>query len=142
MMYFIKLNKFKQIKSISLYKEDETFFEIETEKQMQDLLDYAVIENNLVYRPLTENKNNLESEFDGKKWIVTATLEEQKNYYLNESLKIGKKMEEYKNIGLQGGQEYIDLEKELEANKNKYIELCQTEAIKINKHMDSTKPAK
>lgn len=72
----------------------------------------------------------------------SCELEEQKDYYLKKSLEIGKKLEEYKNIGLQGGQEYIDLEKELEVNKNKYIELCQTEAIKIDEHMNSTKPAK
>ena len=85
-------------------------------------------------------ENSVKQVFNYKKmkWEEQATLEEQKNYYLNESLKIGKKMEEYRNIGLQGGQEYIVLEKELEVNKNKYIELCHVEALEMNSISDNT----
>lgn len=97
--------------------------------------DIFIVKRNYNFlNPVLDKKNKI--------CIEGTTLEEQKNYYLNKSLEIGKKLEEYKNIGLQGGQEYIDLEKELEVNKNKYIEICQMEAIKIDERINSTKPAK
>lgn len=143
MIYYIKTNKYNQINSWTV-QELEDYTKIETDIKREELIQYAFIKNKLIKREITKEYplDNLIYEWDGKDWILSMSLEEQKNYYLNKSLKIGKKMEEYKNIGLQGGQEYIDLEKELEVNKNKYIELCQTEAIKIDEHMQSIKSLK
>lgn len=81
-------------------------------------------------------------DFETLKNKETATLEEQREYWLNKALETSKKIEEYKTIGLAGGQEYLSLEKELETYKKNYINACQSEAIAIDKHMSSTKPVK
>ncbi|MCJ8343686.1 MAG: DUF2977 domain-containing protein [Cetobacterium sp.] len=143
----ILLNKYNYIIAYCAIGEIKDALEIELQEDFKieehNLLDYQYISEKLVYNPIPKIKpEGVKIEYDGNIWIETASLEEQKDYYLKKSLEIGKKLEEYKNIGLQGGQRYIDLLKELEVNKNKYIELCQTEAIKIDEHMQSTKPIK
>lgn len=116
---------------------EKLYFDMIKKKEATLADGYYIEDDKLFFIPCPYH---LDSEWnkEEKKWDVIASLEEQKNYYLNESLKIGKKMEEYKNIGLQGGQEYIDLEKELEVNKNKYIELCHVEALEMNSILDNT----
>lgn len=78
-----------------------------------------------------------EFNYDTEKWYEGATIEQQQKYYLNKTMECNKKLNEYKELGLYGSSESIKLEKDIIKYKQKYMDSCHVEALKLNEERDN-----
>ena len=134
MKIFIKLNTYKQIISASIDNLKD-YIEIETEIELFELCNYAYIDNLLIYRPLTQCKTELQSEFNGEEWIVVATLEEQIECYKNIIIQKTREHELLKVSGFTGTQEEINLQVEIENLKQIYMDKNHELALQIENRL-------
>lgn len=76
-----------------------------------------------------------EFNYETEQWYEGATIEQQQQYYLNKTMECNKKLNEYKEIGLYGCSESMQLEKNIMSYKQKYIDACHIEALDIDREM-------
>ena len=144
--------KIKDFRPIFLNEKEEEAYEIKKEIKQKLLLEnqlntkeiYADENNNLYLVDMSLAPAGVKIVYNPiiKEFQETATLEEQRQYWLNKSLEISRKIEEYKMLGFEGRQELVDLENKLQEYKLKYASTFEGEALAMDKHMNSTKPVK
>lgn len=76
-----------------------------------------------------------EFNYETEQWYEGATIEQQQQYYLNKTMECNKKLNEYKEIGLYGCSESIELEKNIVSYKQKYMDACHIEALDIDREI-------
>ncbi|SJZ94878.1 hypothetical protein SAMN02745174_02033 [Cetobacterium ceti] len=105
-----------------------------------DLNNIYIYENNELIEFKRPEGVKVIFDFDKRTFVDLASSNEKQNFYKTKMIEVNEKIKELNEIGLAGGLDYITLEKELDEYKKKYIIACQDEAIKIDEHMNSTKP--
>lgn len=124
--------------------ESEGYIEIDTKDLNGEELcfNYQYINEKLIKNIPKPKPLGIKLEYDGNIWIETSPIEEQRECWLNKILEINKEIEQYKILGFEGRKELIDLENKLQKYKLKYSSTFEDEAIKMDKHIQSTKPIK
>lgn len=137
----ILLNKYNYIIAYCTAGEIKDALEIELQEDFKieehNLLDYQYISEKLVYNPIPKKPEGVKLEYDGKKWIETATVQEQLEYYKQKIIECTKEIYIEERAGFKPSDELLQKK---EHYSNLHMQISQPEAIKINKHMDSTKP--
>lgn len=144
MVIEVILNKYNYIEGYATFGGlgDSIKIEIEDKFNFETLYEYQYLNKKLIHNPPTEKPIGIKLEYDGNIWIETATIEEQREYWLNKILEVNKEIEQYKILGFEGRKELIDLENKLQKYKLKYSATFEDEAIKMDKHIQSIKPIK
>lgn len=115
--------------------ESENYIEIEVGKLKGEELcfNYQYLNGELIKNVPPKKPLGVKLIYNGTEWVEKSKLEEQKKYWLNKMLETNRMLSEYKALGLEGGIEFLALEKELEQYKTKYIDVQHAEALEIDK---------
>ncbi|SKA13938.1 hypothetical protein SAMN02745174_02652, partial [Cetobacterium ceti] len=89
------------------------------------------------YPPCTKEFVNKIFNWDIEQWEEGATVQEQLEYYKQKIIECTKEIYIEERAGFKPSDELLQKK---EHYSNLHMSIAQLEAIKINKHMDSTKP--